>query len=340
LCCEDEKGRQFYERTIRLDTGAAASDRWSALVDSLPKADATLEVSALEVSDSVISVRQPGYQLKVDRRTGQISLHSPDGATLVSAFGPHTGRNPTINDMEKNREREPKLWKGSLLREVTELKTGARRLADGIEVSVSGNYPRPGKPGESVRGDCKILISRGGVMEVRYNYAPINATDEMLEAGFALEVPSTQSEFRWLGQGPYAGYPGKDRHNEYGLFHLNQQDLYFPGNRREVELASLANPSGAGVLMGGSGMTVDMENKEEAIIFSHLALVPGESSSNEDGENVDISARINAATIKSIAGQFKLLPLGTNWPQPLMAWFGSPNARVKVTKPFLRSYDQ
>lgn len=191
-----------------------------------------------------------------------------------------------------------------------------------------------------MRGEYKLLVTRAGAIEVTYNYTPVKATGEMLEAGFALAVPASQSEFRWLGQGPYAGYPGKDRLNEYGLFHLNREDLYFPGNRRGVELAFLANPSGAGVLLGGSGITIDLENKGHTTIFSHLALVPGERSSNEDGENVDVSSRIKADSVKSIAGKFKLLPLGAGWPEPLTQWFGSPNTRVKTTKPFLRSYDK
>ncbi len=342
LRCEDEKGRQFYERTIRLDTGVAQDARWSALQASLPKADASLDVS-----ESVISVRHPAYHLKLNRQSGQLSLLDPKGATIVAAFGPHMGRNPTINDMGKTREREPELWRWGLLREVTELKTDAKQRPEGIEITVGGNYPRPGKAEESIRGEYKLLVTHSGAIEVSYNYVPVKATGEVLEAGFALAVPAAQSEFRWLGQGPYAGYPGKDRLSEYGIFHLNRQDLYFPGNRRGVEFASLANPSGTGVLLADwkgaqapRGMTVDMENVNDTTVFSHLALVPGERSSNEGGENVDVSSRIKAESIKSIAGQFTLLPLGADWPEPLTKWIGSPYTRVETKKPFLRSYDQ
>jgi beta-galactosidase len=243
--------------------------------------------------------------------------------------------------MGKNRERESELWRWGLLHDVIDLKTDARQLPEGIEVSVSGNYPRPARPEESVRGGYKLLVTRAGAIDVSYDYAPVKATGEVLEAGFALAVPAAQSEFRWLGQGPYAGYPGKDRLNEYGLFHLNRDDLYFPGNRRGVELASLASPSGAGVLLAGSGMTVDLENVGATTILSHLALVPGERSNNEGkGENVDVSSRLKAGSVKNIAGKFTLLPLGGHWPKPLTNWFGSPGDRVGVTNPFLRSYDQ
>lgn len=36
-------------------------------------------------------------------------------------------------------------------------------------------------------------------------------------------------EFRWIGRGPYAGYPGKERLSDFGLWHLNHEDLYFRG---------------------------------------------------------------------------------------------------------------
>lgn len=334
--CDDETGRQFYERSIRLDTPAPDDARWSALQASLPAANARSEVS-----DTAILVHHPKYQLKLDRQSGRLSLFDAGGAAVVAEFGPHMGRNPTINDMGKNREREPELWRWGLLRDVTDLKTDAQQRAEGIEISVSGNYPRPNKPEESIRGGYKFLVTPAGTIEVSYDYVPIKATGEVLEAGFALALPAMRSEFRWLGQGPYAGYPGKDRLNEYGSFHLNRDDLYFPGNRRGVELASLVSPSGTGVLLAGRDvMTVDVENVGEATILSHLALVPGERSGREGkGENVDVSSRIKAASIKRISGRFRLLPL-VGWPETLSKWLGSPNEHAEVKKPFLRSYDQ
>ena len=168
----------------------------------------------------------------------------------------------------------------------------------------------------------------------------MNATGEMLEAGFALAVPASQSQFRWLGRGPYASYPGKDRHTDHGLFHLHRDDLYFPGNRRAVEIASLATPSGAGVLLAGDGMTIDLEKKDAVTILSHLSVVPREHEATVVGVNVDVSARVPSPAIKSISGSFILIPLSTDWPAPLRAWFGSPSHRVEAFKPFLHSYDQ
>lgn len=334
LRCEDA-GHSFYERTIRLNAGTAPGARWNALRAAQKTGDAKLEIS-----DAQIAVSNSRLALRLNRKTGQMSLLDAKQKPLVTAFGPHTGRHPTINDIGKNRDNAPKLWGGSLLREVQDLQTNARKVAEGVEISVRGIYARPDHPAETVRGGYTLLVRRDGTLHLAYDYAPQNATGELLEAGFALEIPSAQSELRWLGEGPYAGYPGKDRQNEYGLFHLNRDDLYFPGNRRGVELAALCNPAGAGVVMGGNGLTLDLENRGDATILSHLALVPGDRSLDESGENVTVSARMKAETIQRIAGEFEFLPLGENWPQPLAGWFGAPNQKVAANKPFLYSYDQ
>lgn len=336
LRCTDEHGRQLYERTLRLDTGTAPATRREAVLAALPTADTTLDVSA-----TAIVVGRTDYRLRLDRTNGRLSLTRPDGTVLVSDFGPHTGRHPTINDIGKDRANEPKLWRGSLLDAPTDLRTAARRLPEGVELTVDGTYARPDHPEESVRGGYRLLVAASGAIEVSYRYTPVCATGEMLEAGFALALPAAQSELRWIGQGPYASYPGKERQDEYGVFHLNRDDLHFPGNRREVEFAALVAPGGPGVLLAGDGMTVDLEKTGDTTVFSHLAAVPGDRTTNEgQGEKIDMSSRLAADQVGTFTGAFTLLPLPSAWPAPLATWLGEPSEHVAVTKPFLRSYDQ
>ncbi len=337
LQCINENNLAIHERTIRLETGASENARWSALASTLPQAQ-----PALELTDTLITVRCASYQLKLDRKNGRLSLHDVKGETIVSDFGPHTGRNPTINDMGKNRERLPSLWQGSLLRNPNDLRTSARKTDDGgVEITVSGNYARPGVTGESVHGTHTLLIASTGAIKVTYDYAPVNATGEMLEAGFALSLPKKHSELRWLGQGPYAGYPGKDRLNEYNCFHLNREDLYFHGNRREVEFVALSRHDGTGVLLNGTSMTIDLEKIGDETILSHLCAVPGVKAGHESrGENVEISSRLKASSLKRIAGEFTLLPLNAQWSEPLASWLGQPSECATVTPGYFHSYDQ
>jgi beta-galactosidase len=176
---------------------------------------------------------------------------------------------------------------------------------------------------------------------VNYHYVPVRATGSFVEGGLAFAVPAAQSEFRWLGQGPYAGYPGKTRLNEFGLFHLNREDQYFPGNRRGVELAFLARPAGAGVLLAGPKMIVTVDYQAGATIFSHVGLLPGQSGDSQGkGENVENKSEVKAESVKKISGEFRLLPLTTAWPAPLTTWFGAPGTPAKIRPRYLHSYDQ
>ena len=227
------------------------------------------------------------------------------------------------------------------MREVTNLATEAKQTPEGALVSVTGVYPRPGFAQESIKGECRLLLTRLGTIEVSYHYIPVSASGAMVEAGLAFAVAPAQSEFRWIGQGPYAGYPGRDRLNEFGVFHLNRDDLYFPGNRRGVELASLASLNGPGIMVAGAGLTVSVEKRDSETILSHLALVAGQSSDGSgSGENVESKTDIRAASIKAISGKFTLIPLNNAWPEPLQKWFGPAAAKADPFKPFLRVYDQ
>jgi beta-galactosidase len=245
LRCLDEAGRSFYERSLALES-TGAMPRWAALKAALPQREPTLEVS-----DAIISTRHQNYSLRLDRTSGRISIMDPAGNMVISAVGPHVARKLTINDLGKNREGEATHWSGELLSEVTSLVTEAKQTPEGVLVSVAGVYPRPGFATESIKGECRLLLTRLGTIEVSYHYVPVVASGAMVEAGLAIAVAPVHSEFRWIGQGPYAGYPGKDRLNEFGVFHLNRDDLYFPGNRRGVELASLASLAGPGIMIAG-----------------------------------------------------------------------------------------
>jgi hypothetical protein len=84
-----------------------------------------------------------------------------------------------------------------------------------------------------------------------------------------------------------------------------------------------------------------VEKREKETIFSHLALVPGQGSDvSGPGENVENKTDIKVASIKAISGKFTLIPLSSDWPQPVLTWFGPTATKAGPFKPFLRVYDQ
>ena len=137
------------------------------------------------------------------------------------------------------------------------------------------------------------------------------------------------------GQGPYAGYPGKDALNEFGRFHLNRGDLDFQGNRRGVELAALVAPAGVGVLLiPEAAADVAVENSAAGVVLSHNAILAGRGT-----KFVGPDTFPKAEGISRITGHFTLLPLTKKWTAALLAWLDEPGV-TEPFKPYFHSYDQ
>jgi beta-galactosidase len=180
-----------------------------------------------------------------------------------------------------------------------------------------------------------LIVHANGTIVVSYDYTPINAKGLLLEAGVALTVPATASEFQWIGAGPYAGYPGKDVLNEFGIYHLARGDLNFSGNRRGVEFAALTSPQGAGLLLiPDQPGDVAVESTAAGTVFSHNALLSGRGT-----KFVGPDTFIKSEAAVHIAGQFTLVPLTDKWPAQLTRWLGAPSA-AKPFQPYYHSYDQ
>jgi beta-galactosidase len=325
LQCVDETGQSFYERAISLETGA---NRPATLAAELPAS-----APKLANAGTMHRIEHPRFGLHANRATGHVTITAPDGTTLLALRGPHVGRKFTLAE-ELCHAKSP-LWSGKLLTTEGELQLKSGRVEGGIELTVRGTYHRAEAPEQTVTGGFRLLVKPDGTIDVTYDYALAQATGGLLEAGLEMEVPASHTELRWLGPGPYAGYPGKDRLNEFGLYRLSREDLRFQGNRREVELALLSSPAGRGVLMVGSKMDVALENRAAEILLSHNALVAGRAN-----KNVAPETKLEAGEVKRFAGRFTLMPLATGWPPSLQRWFATLAAPGSIEKPFLRSYDQ
>jgi beta-galactosidase len=325
--CVDETGRRFYERTIRLDQSPVGG-RAAQLVAGLPSSGPKMTEAGPEVR-----IGNGSFEVRLNRQTGSLTLRDSHGQILADGLYPHVGRRFTM--AEEVRARTTPIWKGSFLQNPIEPKVEVSTTAGGVQLTVHGKYPRNDLPEQFLEGEYTLLVTNHGSLEVTYNYAPTKATGTFLEVGLSLVAPASASELRWVGQGPYAGYPGKDRLNEFGLHHLNREDIRFQGNRREVEVAVLSSPAGTGLAVTGEAMDLAVENTADGVILSHNALLSGRGNK---GSNPD--APLKADAIKQITGKFTLIPLDAKWPALLTQWFGQPSQPVEVQHPFYQSYDQ
>jgi beta-galactosidase len=340
LACVNESGRTIIERSLRLDAGGSAAQ---LLLASLPAAG---ELN-IEQQDKTARVVHQDFSVNLERKTGEIEIRSASGGLLASGFFPHTGRRFTLAEEVRVarakkeatesdlRNGNSSLWSDAYLRASEVQLAEVKKTPDGARVVVRGKYQRSDFPDQFLSGEIALATSRNGSIAVSYDFKPVNATGEMTEAGLSVLVPVAQSEFRWLGAGPFAGYPGKDALNEFGLHHLTSGDIRFQGNRREVELAALTRKSGVGVLLVGTNMDIAVENTANEIIFSHNAMVAGRGNKGGAPET-----KVKASSLKQLNGEFTLVPLAAEWPPILTRWFASPAEPRGVQRPFYRSYDQ
>ena len=136
---------------------------------------------------------------------------------------------------EELRTRGTPIWRGNFLTNVEVQATEVNETGEGVRLRVKAKYARGDAPGQFFVGEHTMLISRKGFIEVSYDYKPLNCDGALLEAGMSFLAPAEASELHWIGQGPFAGFPGKDRLNDFGIYHLNSRDIRFQGNRRAVD---------------------------------------------------------------------------------------------------------
>ncbi len=330
LRCADGTAPSFYEHTVRLGSGGDASTAIAKILPTLAAGSAL----TIDEQPATLRVTHVGGEVKVDRATGEITLFDRAGTTLASGLFPHIGRRFT--ETELLRAPRDGLWTGAFLRTPATVAVELSREADGsATILIRGRYPRPDAADQALEGSHRVIVRANGTLEVSYDYKFAGGKGAILEAGISLLVPAEAGSFRWLGAGPYAGYPGKDVLNNFGAYHLHRDDLRFQGNHRDVEAALLARPTGAGLALFGLKLDLAVERVREGTVVSHNAII---SSLGNKGSSPEINLR--AENIPALSGRFTLLPLGPEWPSVLTRWFGASREVVAVQQPFYHSYDQ
>lgn len=331
LRVRERDGRSIHERAIRLKASEVAAPTAATLVAG---AGATNALSLAE-SETEIRVTTAGGDVRVDRRSGETSVRQGE-RVVIAGIWPHFGRKFTLADKARaGRNNNSITWPGTYLKAPTNVAVEVQRAPESVSLTVRGRYARPDNAEQFLDGFHRVVIGRDGTIGVSYDYTPVDARGAVLEAGLTMIAPAELSELRWIGAGPWAGYPGKDRLNEFGLHHLSRADIRFQGNRREVDVATLSDPAGNGFALVGGASDVAVERDGNSTLLSHNALVSGRGN-----KGVPAETRFDAAKVEHVRGSFTLALLEAKWPEPMRRWFGAPGAATDVQRPFVHSYDQ
>lgn len=341
----DRKNYTFYEKVIPFASSGAAN--------LIQKMDAT--VSKPTLKDNSISFGN--NSLTLNQQTGMISLTNAEGKKLI-LDGPYArmSRKPTMSELattggtaedltkpkkqtptgdplldEKPKTDKAQIWYPHLLKNPV-VKT---ELISAKKMIVNYTYERQNGKGQFITGTVVYSVSDSGRIDVQYRFVPIQAKGVALEAGISFLLPANLTEFRWVGKGPYPSYPGKDRLDEFGIYHLNSADLNFQGNHEDVDIAVVTDLSGSGLAIVAPKSNIGIEHTAEGLIISHNALVSGRFNKGNMPEK-----KINIEKLTEIKGTFTIVPLSEKWPLVLKNLFGDPSKTVVPFKPFYNSYDQ
>lgn len=272
------------------------------------------------------------YAFAFDSSAGIFTLKNKKGQLLV-AGGPYVrvGRKPTMamkyfTAQEKHRNQ---LWPAHLLTQhVTHV-----QYADAKNIKVDFIHATDSALG-AVTGYVHLHASDSGFVQVDYTLS-ISGKVKLPEAGLSFLLPAGLTEFRWAGKGPYEAYPGKDRLSGFGLYHLNNKDIAFQGNRQQVDIAMFTDGAGNGLALIADKADIAVEHTEAGLVVSHNALVSGRF--NKFGWP---DLLYSADEKKQITGSFRLLPLAGSWPPVIQQLFGTRDSKAIPFRPFYHSYDQ
>ena len=140
-----------------------------------------------------------------------------------------------------------------------------------VKKSRIGRYLQP-LDNPYVKGD----VRQDGTT-VSYTLTPCDSASHFLaELGVAYLLDSSIDRVQWVGQGPLASYPGRQRANRYGIWAMQKDDLYFEGNRMGVDACWLSDKDGNGILISGDSLNINFEQTDRGIVVTVNAAVSGQ----------------------------------------------------------------
>ena len=126
-----------------------------------------------------------------------------------------------------------------------------------------------------VKADIQSKAIVGGE-EITFTLTPDTADVFRSELGLAYLLKPEIDRVQWIGQGPFAGYPGRYHANRYGFWAKHKDDLYFEGNHAGIDAALFTDKDGNGVLIVGDSLNLNFEQTDRGIVMTVNAAVSGQ----------------------------------------------------------------
>jgi beta-galactosidase len=128
---------------------------------------------------------------------------------------------------------------------------------------------------DQVKADIQSRPIDGGE-ELTFTLTPDTADVFRAELGLAYLLDARIDRVQWIGQGPFASYPGRHQANRYGFWAKQMDDLYFEGNHGGVDAAFFSDKEGNGILIVGDSLNLNFEQTDRGIVVTVNAAVSGQ----------------------------------------------------------------
>ena len=191
-----------------------------------------------------------------------------------------------------------------------------------------------------VRANIDSRCIDGGE-EITFTLTPDTADVFRSELGLAYLLDPRIDRVQWIGQGPFASYPGRYQANRYGLWAKHQDDLYLEGNHMGIDAAFFSDKDGNGILITsplsskGEALNLNFEQTDRGLVVTVNAAVSGQGPKFakthfpgwQEGDG-------------PVSASFRLYPIkGDAMPQAVGRLFVPANEVPAPFKPFLTQYD-
>ncbi len=175
----------------------------------------------------------------------------------------------------------------------------------------------------------------GGALKVSYTLTPDTTDTFLSELGVAYLLNPRFDRVQWIGQGPFASYPGRRQANRYGFWAKQMDDLYFEGNRMGVDAALFTDAEGNGLLVVGDSLNLNFEQTDRGIVMTVNAAVSGQGPKFARTAFPVVSKRVG-----TLSGEFRLYSIRAGQvPEVVGKMFARPADVPPAFRPFRTQYD-
>ena len=128
---------------------------------------------------------------------------------------------------------------------------------------------------QQVKADIQTT-REGTATKIAFALTPDTADVFRAELGLAHLLSPEIDRVQWIGQGPFASYPGRHQSNRYGFWAKHKDDLYFEGNHGGIDAAFFSDKDGNGLLVVGDSLDLNFEQTDQGIVLTVNAAVSGQ----------------------------------------------------------------